>query len=234
MQQVVDLLALTAVRALSALLSVTPLKGRIWLMDWLIAFGFALAPKHQRIAEKNLTLAYPEMGPDERRQLLRAIRWNHARLLVDFFRLPNLPDSWFHDLVDWTELPYFANREPGRVGAILATGHIGSFELTGHVIAVKLGEFHAVARAFGIPSERLLGRDRSREVALPRQVAMYLLREESISLPQIGEVLGGRDHTTVMYAIDKVTGMIEQDDRLRRQIIGIREQLYGRGALAAR
>lgn len=92
----------------------------------------------------------------------------------------------------------------------------------------------AVARAFGIPTERLLGRDRSREVALPRQVAMYLLREESISLPQIGEALGGRDHTTVMYAIDKVTGMIEQDDRLRRQVIGIREQLYGRGALAVR
>jgi chromosomal replication initiator protein len=92
----------------------------------------------------------------------------------------------------------------------------------------------AVARSFGVPLERLLGRDRSREVALPRQVAMYLLREESISLPQIGEALGGRDHTTVMYAIDKVSGMIEQDDRLRRQVIGIREALYGRSPLSAR
>jgi chromosomal replication initiator protein len=92
----------------------------------------------------------------------------------------------------------------------------------------------AVARSFGIPLERLLGRDRSREVALPRQVAMYLLREESISLPQIGEALGGRDHTTVMYAIEKVSGMIEQDDRLRRQVIGIREQLYGRSQFSTR
>ena len=92
----------------------------------------------------------------------------------------------------------------------------------------------AVARSFGIPLERLLGRDRSREVVLPRQVAMYLLREESISLPQIGEALGGRDHTTVMYSIEKVSGMIEQDDRLRRQVIGIREQLYGRSSLSAR
>ena len=82
--------------------------------------------------------------------------------------------------------------------------------------------------------ERLLGRDRSREVVLPRQVAMYLLREEAISLPQIGQALGGRDHTTVMYAFEKVNGMIEQDDRLRRQIIGIREQLYGRSPLSAR
>ncbi len=86
----------------------------------------------------------------------------------------------------------------------------------------------AVANAFGISTERLLGRDRSREVALPRQVAMYLLRDAAnLSLPQIGEALGGRDHTTVMYACDKVADLIERDDRLRRQVLTIREQLYG-------
>jgi chromosomal replication initiator protein len=86
-----------------------------------------------------------------------------------------------------------------------------------------------VASAFGVTMEQMMGRDRSREVALPRQVAMYLLREEqSVSLPQIGEVLGGRDHTTVMYACDKVADMLERDDRLRRQVGQIREQLYGR------
>ncbi len=84
-----------------------------------------------------------------------------------------------------------------------------------------------VARAYNITTERLLGRDRSRNVALPRQVAMYLLREESnASLPQIGEALGGRDHTTVMYAIEKVTDLIEQDDRFRNRVIQIRQQLY--------
>ena len=62
---------------------------------------------------------------------------------------------------------------------------------------------------------------------------MYLLREEAnISLPQIGEALGGRDHTTVMYGCDKVADLIERDDRLRRQLIQIREQLYGRRAVA--
>jgi chromosomal replication initiator protein len=91
---------------------------------------------------------------------------------------------------------------------------------------------NAVASAFGLTTERLLGRDRSREVALPRQIAMYLLREEiSISLPQIGATLGGRDHTTVMYACDKVTDLIERDDRMRRQIIQIRERLYGRAPI---
>lgn len=90
----------------------------------------------------------------------------------------------------------------------------------------------AVASAFGLSADRLLGRDRSRAVALPRQIAMYLLREEAnVSLPQIGEALGGRDHTTVMYACDKVADLIERDDRLRRQIFQIREQLYGQSAL---
>jgi chromosomal replication initiator protein len=90
-----------------------------------------------------------------------------------------------------------------------------------------------VSDAFGISVDQILARDRSRSVALPRQIAMYLLREEAqISLPQIGEVLGGRDHTTVMYGCEKVADLLEQDDRLRRQVVDIRDQLYGQMALA--
>ena len=91
----------------------------------------------------------------------------------------------------------------------------------------------AVAESFGLTVECILGRDRSREVALPRQIAMYLLREEAnASLPQIGESLGGRDHTTVMYACEKVADLLERDDRLRRQVIEIREHIYGRSNLS--
>jgi chromosomal replication initiator protein len=86
-----------------------------------------------------------------------------------------------------------------------------------------------VASVFGITSEKLLGRDRTREAALPRQVVMYLLRQEAnVSLPQIGQVVGGRDHTTVIYACEKVADMMERDERLRRQILQIREQLNNR------
>jgi chromosomal replication initiator protein len=90
-----------------------------------------------------------------------------------------------------------------------------------------------VANAFGVTVDRLMGRDRSQEVALPRQVAMYLLREEAnYSLPQIGQAMGGRDHTTVMYACEKVADLLERDDQLRRQIIKVREQIYGPQGLA--
>jgi len=63
---------------------------------------------------------------------------------------------------------------------------------------------------------------------------MYLLRQETnISLPQIGDALGGRDHTTIMYGCDKIADLLERDDRLRRQVIEIRELLYGSPAIAA-
>ncbi|HOE35658.1 MAG: chromosomal replication initiator protein DnaA [Chloroflexi bacterium] len=85
-----------------------------------------------------------------------------------------------------------------------------------------------VSKFFGVSSDRILSKDRSKDVALPRQVAMYLMRElGGVSLPKIGEELGGRDHTTVMYACDKVADMIESDDRIRRQVLQLREQLIG-------
>ena len=88
-----------------------------------------------------------------------------------------------------------------------------------------------VARSFNVPVERLMSKDRSREVALPRQIAMYLIREEgNYSLPQIGAALGGRDHTTIMYGCEKVADLMERDDRLRRQVYQIREKLYGTAA----
>jgi len=91
-----------------------------------------------------------------------------------------------------------------------------------------------VATAFGVERDRLVGRERTQEIALPRQVAMYLLHEETHqSLPQIGQALGGRDHTTVMYACDKVAGLIERDDRMRSRVMQIREQLYTRASLPA-
>jgi len=89
-----------------------------------------------------------------------------------------------------------------------------------------------VASVFGISPEKLLGRDRTREAALPRQVVMYLLRQEAnVSLPQIGQVLGGRDHTTVIYACEKVADLMEKDEVLRRQIVQIREQLNGQRSI---
>ena len=135
----------------------------------------------------------------------------------------------------------------GALTRILAFADLSGLPLTTQLVQTALSDLlpqrntletgqvlAAVAIVFGISQEELIGRGRSRDVALPRQVAMYLMREEiNASLPQIGEILGGRDHTTVMYACEKVADMIERDDRLRRQVIQIRERLYGRQQMMA-
>jgi chromosomal replication initiator protein len=90
-----------------------------------------------------------------------------------------------------------------------------------------------VASAFGVTIQNMIGPDRRQEIVLPRQIAMYLLRvEANCSLPKIGEALGGRDHTTVMYACQKVTDLLERDDKLRHQVLEIREQIYGQSKLS--
>lgn len=86
-----------------------------------------------------------------------------------------------------------------------------------------------VARFYNLDKSVLLGRGRKKDVAFARQMAMYLAREETdASLPQIGEALGGRDHTTVMHGWEKIASRIEQDNRLRREMLSIREEIYSK------
>jgi chromosomal replication initiator protein len=84
-----------------------------------------------------------------------------------------------------------------------------------------------VSNHYGVEISALQGRGRSRAIARPRQIAMYLIREETgTSLPQIGALLGGRDHTTVLYGCDKITQLLDEDSELRREIMGLRQQLH--------
>jgi chromosomal replication initiator protein len=85
----------------------------------------------------------------------------------------------------------------------------------------------AVALHYGVTEAELVGQSRRKEIAGPRQVVMYLAREDTnASLPQIGAALGGRDHTTILYGSEKIADQIEHDDALRRDVIAIREALY--------
>ncbi len=70
----------------------------------------------------------------------------------------------------------------------------------------------AVSERFGVRSEAMLGQRRTRSIALPRQVAMYLMRQlTDLSLVEIGRIFGGRDHTTVIYACEKVGALVGID-----------------------
>ena len=87
----------------------------------------------------------------------------------------------------------------------------------------------AVSEHFGIATDQIRGKGRRKMTVLSRQVAMYLLREETdLSFTAIGKILGGRDHSTVLHGHERVSVKIEQDDSLRNDVIKIRHSLMGK------
>ncbi|MBU5308690.1 chromosomal replication initiator protein DnaA [Clostridioides mangenotii] len=85
-----------------------------------------------------------------------------------------------------------------------------------------------VSSIFNIKMEDFNSKKRTRSIAYPRQIAMYLSRElTDLSLPKIGEEFGGRDHTTVIHAYDKVSKDIEADEDIKYKINKIISDLKG-------
>jgi chromosomal replication initiator protein len=80
---------------------------------------------------------------------------------------------------------------------------------------------------FSIAREDLTGKNREKKISTPRQIIMFLMREElKMSYPAIGEELGGRDHTTAMHAHEKIKCELEKDKQLTQDIEGIRQRLF--------
>lgn len=135
----------------------------------------------------------------------------------------------------------------GALNRVAAYAQLSGAPITPQLVDTVLGDFvphrqeikpqeviEAVCQLYNIPQQRLLSAERSREVALPRQIAMYLLhREAQCSLPQIGELLGGRDHTTILYGCQKIEDLLERNEQLRRQVAQIRTQLFQKPTTSA-
>ena len=86
----------------------------------------------------------------------------------------------------------------------------------------------SVSDVFGVPVEKVMSRDRTRDVALTRQVIMYLMREEAnVSLTQIGLAMGGRDHTTVFHDCEKVASLLKTDNSFSSQVFRAKDLIFG-------
>jgi len=84
-----------------------------------------------------------------------------------------------------------------------------------------------VADFYNITLEDMKSKRRDKHIVFPRQVAMFLVREETpSSLPAIGKAFGGRDHTTALHSIEKIANELKEDERLRFEVQAIREHLY--------
>src|SRR6058998_3913072 len=84
-----------------------------------------------------------------------------------------------------------------------------------------------VANFYHISLEEMKGKRRDKHIVFPRQVAMYLIREETASsLPAIGQACGGRDHTTVLHSYEKISSDSKEDQRIQADLRKLRELLY--------
>jgi chromosomal replication initiator protein len=84
-----------------------------------------------------------------------------------------------------------------------------------------------VSSFYEINPDDLIAKNRKREIVKPRQIVMYLMRNElEFSFPGIGEKMGGRNHTTAIHAYEKITKSLITDEKLQKEIIAIQEQLY--------
>jgi len=128
----------------------------------------------------------------------------------------------------------------GALMRVVAYTSLNGVELTRQVAAKALSDIFAprevevdpqeivrvVAEHFGLRPEDLVGGGRRKEVVLPRQMAMFLVRELTrASLPEIGQLFGGRDHTTVLYAIQKVQELSESDREVQAILRALKEKV---------
>lgn len=86
-----------------------------------------------------------------------------------------------------------------------------------------------VADYYHLKTNQLKSETRTKKIAFPRQILMYLLRVElKLPLMEVGELLGGRDHTTVMHGVEKITNLLKENEDLRVDIVGIKQKIYPR------
>lgn len=109
-----------------------------------------------------------------------------------------------------------------EVKSILTTYLNSPYRKTSPQVVLK-----SVADFYNISTNDLMKRSRKKEVVKPRQIAMLLLREETkLSFPEIGQKLGGRDHSTVIHACDKIKKEESIDELIKHELVLIRERVY--------
>jgi len=131
----------------------------------------------------------------------------------------------------------------GALNRIIAYAQLNSAPLTVDLAAASLNDIavnsrrrpvnaerivETVSSFFNLEPEDLKTGSRSREVLVPRQIAMFLMREE-IEMPfiQIAGYFGKRDHTTAMHSYEKIENLVESDNQMRQEVLTIRQMLYG-------
>ncbi len=117
-------------------------------------------------------------------------------------------------------IPFSSELVNSLLGKALLEKEFGNKAIKPKVIVETLADY------YHLKVSQLRSQTRVKEVSLPRQLLMYLLRVE-LNLPfmEVGKLLGGRDHTTIMYGVEKITALLKENEGLRVDISGIKHRL---------
>lgn len=129
----------------------------------------------------------------------------------------------------------------GALNKLIAYSHLENIEITLDIAKKELQNIispdkpkevtpqliiEVVSEHFQISVEQMISKNRSNEIARPRQIAMYLCRNMTdIPLDTIGSLLGGRDHATIIHGINKITDMSEQNEDMKNLIETIKKKI---------
>ncbi len=149
-KQILELVVYGLVRLTVGLLSVLPQCARVVLFAGMFRFAFLILPRLRRTIDQNLRIVFPDKDQAWRSAMRRKNATEMGRLLADTVRLPSLTPAWGDAHVEFPALEAYRQRlqeNPSR-GLLIATGHLGSFELLGHAIGLRGLPLAAVARKF--------------------------------------------------------------------------------------
>ncbi|MGB0757597.1 MAG: chromosomal replication initiator protein DnaA [Patescibacteria group bacterium] len=117
------------------------------------------------------------------------------------------------------------NQEPSLESVKSIISSLTTSSRTSRITPKQIVE--TISEYFDVAVDALTGNSRKKELVIPRQIAMYMMRQElNSSYPNIGSELGGRDHTTAMHACSKITKEIEKNEQLHQDIELIKQRLY--------
>lgn len=148
-----------------------------------------------------------------------------------------------NELIDYlaTEVNSNVRELIGIINSVIAHSMIVKSELTIGLLKDTISKIAAnqkktiniayiqdvVCKYFGLQKDRLLSKTRKREVALPRQLAMYFAKEyTNATFTKIGEEMGGKDHSTVMYACDTIRDVAKVDKEMKKFIKEIKDKIF--------
>lgn len=150
MKDLIEIIALAFLRGTCALVAALPVEVSVRFFEVLLRFVVPLSSKYRNVALKNLQIAFPGKSDEERQEVFRKSFSHLARVFVDFCRLPRLGPDWVLRHVECSLLDRYKQikQENPERGIVLATGHLGSFELLAHCMPMFGHPISFVVRNF--------------------------------------------------------------------------------------